>query len=158
MLYVHQMHTLVCRVLKWNYEQLFYGKTFLPTDIRFVRANAPLRLHLIIYMFIFIIMERRFNIYSIIRYIKIFEYRLKRRSIYLKTPPCELQVLKFPSRTSIIDPRSFFYVEKWPGIHFLRPKGSFFVCRKRVITPKPGGEKWPPVEKWLPSHSIKSPE
>ena len=42
MLYVHHMHTLVCRVFKWNYEQLLYGKTFLPTDIRFARANAPL--------------------------------------------------------------------------------------------------------------------
>ena len=46
-----------------------------------------------------------------------------------------------PHRKS--DPRSFFYVEKWPGVHFLRPKWSFFVCRKRVVTPKPGGEKWP---------------
>ena len=36
------MHTLVCRVFKWNYEQLLYGQTFLPTDIRFARANAPL--------------------------------------------------------------------------------------------------------------------
>ena len=44
MLYVHHMHTLVCRVFKWNYEQLLYGKTFLPTDIRFARANAPLNL------------------------------------------------------------------------------------------------------------------
>ena len=42
MLYVHHMHTLVCRVFKWNYEQLLYGQTFLPTDIRFARANAPL--------------------------------------------------------------------------------------------------------------------
>ena len=37
------MHTLVCRVFKWNYEQLLYGQTFLPTDIRFARANAPLK-------------------------------------------------------------------------------------------------------------------
>ena len=37
------MHTLVCRVFKWNYEQLLYGQTFLPTGIRFARANAPLR-------------------------------------------------------------------------------------------------------------------
>ena len=44
MLYVQHMHTLVCRVVKWNYEQLLYGQTFLPTDIRFARANAPLRL------------------------------------------------------------------------------------------------------------------
>ena len=36
------MYTLVCRVFKWNYEQLLYGQTFLPTDIRFARANAPL--------------------------------------------------------------------------------------------------------------------
>ena len=36
------MHTLVCRVFKWNYEQLLYGQSFLPTDIRFARANAPL--------------------------------------------------------------------------------------------------------------------
>ena len=36
------MHTLVCRVFKWNYEQLLYGQTFLPTDIRFARANVPL--------------------------------------------------------------------------------------------------------------------
>ena len=42
MLYVHHMHTLVCRVFKWNYEQFLYGQTFLPTDIRFARANAPL--------------------------------------------------------------------------------------------------------------------
>ena len=42
MLYVQHMHTLVCRVFKWNYEQLLYGQTFLPTDIRFARANAPL--------------------------------------------------------------------------------------------------------------------
>ena len=39
------MHTLVCRVFKWNYEQLLYGQTFLPTDIRFARANAPLNDH-----------------------------------------------------------------------------------------------------------------
>ena len=36
------MDTLVCRVFKWNYEQLLYGKTFLPKDIRFARASAPL--------------------------------------------------------------------------------------------------------------------
>ena len=42
MLYVHHIHILVCRVFKWNYEQLLYGQTFLPTDIRFARANAPL--------------------------------------------------------------------------------------------------------------------
>ena len=42
MLYVHDMHTLVCRVFKWKYEQLLYGQTFLPTDIRFARTNAPL--------------------------------------------------------------------------------------------------------------------
>ena len=36
------MHTLVCKMFKWNYEQLLYGQTFLPTDIRFARANAPL--------------------------------------------------------------------------------------------------------------------
>ena len=45
MLYVHHMHTLVCRVFKWNYEQLLYGQTFLSTDIRFARANAPLSEH-----------------------------------------------------------------------------------------------------------------
>ena len=33
---------LVCRVFKWNYEKLLYGQTFLPTDIRFAPANAPL--------------------------------------------------------------------------------------------------------------------
>ena len=43
MLYVQHMHTLVCRVFKWKYEQLLYGQTFLPTDIRFARANAPLK-------------------------------------------------------------------------------------------------------------------
>ena len=43
MLYVHHMHILVCRMFKWNYEQLLYGQTFLPTDIRFARANAPLK-------------------------------------------------------------------------------------------------------------------
>ena len=35
------MHTLVCRVFKWNYE-LLYGQTILPTDIGFASANAPL--------------------------------------------------------------------------------------------------------------------
>ena len=25
--------------------------------------------------------------------------------------------------------RSFSYVEKWPEVNFLRPEGSFFVCR-----------------------------
>ena len=43
MLYVQHMHILVCRVFKWNYEQLLYGQTFLPTDTRFARANAPLK-------------------------------------------------------------------------------------------------------------------
>ena len=36
------MHTLVCRVFKWNYEQHLYGHTFLPTDIRFAPANLAL--------------------------------------------------------------------------------------------------------------------
>ena len=42
MLNVHHMHTLVCRVFKWNYEQQLYGYTFLPTDIMCARANSPL--------------------------------------------------------------------------------------------------------------------
>ena len=42
MLYVHHMHTLVCRVFKWNYEQHIYGHTFIPTDIRFAPTNVPL--------------------------------------------------------------------------------------------------------------------
>ena len=36
MLYVHYMHTLVCRVFKSIYEQHLHGHTFIPTDIRFV--------------------------------------------------------------------------------------------------------------------------
>ena len=42
------MHTLVCRVFKWNYEQHLYGQTFLSTDIRFAGANAPLKIKLTI--------------------------------------------------------------------------------------------------------------
>ena len=43
MLSVHHMHTLVCKVFKWNYEQHLYGNTSLPAYIRFARANAPLK-------------------------------------------------------------------------------------------------------------------
>ena len=46
MLFVHHMHTLICRVVKWNYEQHLFGNTFLPTDIRFAPANAPLNFRL----------------------------------------------------------------------------------------------------------------
>ena len=42
MLYVHHMHTLVCRVFKWNYEQQLYCHTLILTDIKFARTNVPL--------------------------------------------------------------------------------------------------------------------
>ena len=42
MLYVHHMHTLVCMVFKWNYEQHLYSHTLIPTDIRFAPTNVPL--------------------------------------------------------------------------------------------------------------------
>ena len=42
MLYVHYMHTLVCRVFKWNYEQHLYCHTLISTDIKFARTNVPL--------------------------------------------------------------------------------------------------------------------
>ena len=41
-LFVHHMHTLICKVFKLNYEQHLFGNTFLPTDIRFTPANALL--------------------------------------------------------------------------------------------------------------------
>ena len=43
MLYVHHMHTLVCRVFKLNYEQQLYSHTLISTDIKFARTNVPLR-------------------------------------------------------------------------------------------------------------------
>ena len=42
MLYVHHMHTLVCRVFKWNYEQQLYCHTLISTDIKLARTNVPL--------------------------------------------------------------------------------------------------------------------
>ena len=42
MLNVHHMHTWVCTVLKWNYEQHLYTHTLIPIIYRFASTNEPL--------------------------------------------------------------------------------------------------------------------
>ena len=44
MLNVHHMHTWVCTVFKWNYEQHLYTNTLIPIINRFASTNEPLRL------------------------------------------------------------------------------------------------------------------
>ena len=43
MLNVHHMHTWVCTVFKWNYEQHLYTHTLIPIINRFASTNEPLR-------------------------------------------------------------------------------------------------------------------
>ena len=42
MLIVHHMHTWVCTVFKWNYEQHLYTHTLIPIINRFASTNEPL--------------------------------------------------------------------------------------------------------------------
>ena len=42
MLNVHHMHTSVCTVFKWNYEQHLYTHTLIPIIIRSASTNEPL--------------------------------------------------------------------------------------------------------------------
>ena len=42
MLNVHHMHTWVCTVFKWNYEQHLYTHTLIPIINRFASTNEPL--------------------------------------------------------------------------------------------------------------------
>ena len=42
MLNVHHMHTRVCTVFKWNYEQHLYTHTLIPIINRFASTNEPL--------------------------------------------------------------------------------------------------------------------
>ena len=42
MLNVHHMHTWVCTLLKWNYEQHLYTHTLISIINRFASTNAPL--------------------------------------------------------------------------------------------------------------------
>ena len=44
MLNVHHMPTLVCEVVKWNYEQRLYGHTLLSMVYSFASTNEPLKL------------------------------------------------------------------------------------------------------------------
>ena len=44
MLNVHHMHTWVCTVFKWNYEQHLYTHTLIPIINRFVSTNEPLNI------------------------------------------------------------------------------------------------------------------
>ena len=39
---VHHMHTWVCTVFKWNYEQHLYTYTLIPIINRFASTNEPL--------------------------------------------------------------------------------------------------------------------
>ena len=43
MLNVHHMHTWVCTVFKWNYEQHLYTHTLIPIINRFASTNEPLK-------------------------------------------------------------------------------------------------------------------
>ena len=42
MLSVNHMHTLVCEILKWNYEQNLYTHTFITMVNSFARLDVPL--------------------------------------------------------------------------------------------------------------------
>ena len=42
MLNVHHMHTRVCTVFKWNYEQHLSAHTLIPIINRFASTNEPL--------------------------------------------------------------------------------------------------------------------
>ena len=42
MLNVHHLHTWVCTVFKWNYEQHLYTHTLIPIINRFASTNEPL--------------------------------------------------------------------------------------------------------------------
>ena len=42
MLNVHHMHTLVCEVFKWNYEQHLYTHNFIPVVKKFASLIVPL--------------------------------------------------------------------------------------------------------------------
>ena len=46
MLNVHHMHTWVCTVFKWNYEQYLYTHTLIPIINRFASTNEPLNIYL----------------------------------------------------------------------------------------------------------------
>ena len=45
MLNVYHMHTWVCTVFKWNYEQHLYTHTLIPIINRFASTNKPLNIY-----------------------------------------------------------------------------------------------------------------
>ena len=52
MLNVHHMHTWVCTMFKWNYEQHLYTHTLIPIINRFASTNEPLNCNIFLKIFI----------------------------------------------------------------------------------------------------------
>ena len=87
MLYVHHIHTLVCRVIKRNYEQHLYGHTFIPTDIRFCANECPINLYHTVLVIGWLSLDiRKFVLFLVLEHIRL--GHCSRREIGARNASC----------------------------------------------------------------------